>query len=198
MRILAFDHSVNASAVGVFDEVAEDKIQCVHSHVFRPKGSGIYRYIEIRDYIETRFEEFKPTFVIRELHHAMQYGAAKQLEVISGLIDVFAYDYGYLKDKAYAMVPVTMWKKFIVGKGNIKKDTAYLVHVNNAIRRCQHIKLPEKFESIDDNTADMICIAITGYCMKRMLEGKTIQTDAASSEYLTKSLHVPFEYGKIS
>jgi hypothetical protein len=197
MKILALDQSVTATAAVVLNVVGSH-LELGLQSVFRPKNSGIYRLSDIREWLVDFIRGYQPTFIVREMHHQLQYGAATQLHALSAVIDLAAHDHDYLSTHNYAIIPVTMWKKFLTGKGNLKKDTAYLVHLNNAIKRSRLLSLSPDFESVDDNCADAICLGVTGFAVKMLRDGQSIDAAPAAISILKKGLDTVFDYGKIA
>lgn len=196
MRIVALDQSLTATAAVMFELLPDDRIAVKEVKHFKPKNSGIYRLLSIQDWINDIINHYKPDLLCRELHNQVQFGAAKQLQSLGGMIDIIAYSNGLLDDKGYAMIPVTTWKKFITGKGNLKKDTAYLVHINRSLKASNLLHLPSMEDFVDDNIADAICIGITGYAAKKLASEQSLNVSKQSIIDLRKSLNVIFGYGE--
>jgi hypothetical protein len=197
MRVIAFDQSLTASAAVVLDDDESYRLRIVDEQFYRPKSSGIYRLAAFKSWATDLIASHNADLMVRELHNQIQYGAANQLQVAGGLLDMAAYNEGYLKHNRYVLLPVTTWKKFITGKGNLKKDTAYLMHINKAIESHKLFKPANNFELLDDNLADAICLGITGYALKMIASGIDLPIGEQSKKNLEKSLQVVFDYGKL-
>ena len=202
MRVLALDQSVTASAFSVLDTDADGRLTLTKCDVLRTKGSGIYRMMSWLEQVRDIVAQHKPDLLARELHHQIQYGAASQLQELAGLLDYVAYSspVSYIGNCAYAAVPVTTWKKYLTGKGNLKKDTAYLIHINNALAKNGILNNPNEVFT-DDNKADSIAIGITAYAMwlvKHDHSDKLAAISKLDDKVLSRSIEAVFNYGKKS
>lgn len=196
MRILAIDQSVTATAVVVLDEIKEARFRILNREVFQPKSTGVYRFVEIRDWLCAKARYEQPDMIVRELHTMRQFGAASQIQVVGGLIDMLAHDLFLLDDHKYAIMPVGTWKKFCLGKGNLKKDTAYMMHINKFIQSTRYLQVSPDFQVLDDNIGDAICIGVCGaICRRILLDEPAHITDATRHTALKKSLNTVFNYG---
>ena len=194
MRILAFDQSVTASAAVVLESVDSNRITPVAYLACKPKNTGIYRYLELKAWIEKVIKEKGCDLIAREMHHQMQHGAASQIQVVGGFIDIAAAS--HLPGDWYTIIPVTVWKKFLTGKGNLAKDTAYLMTLYKSLRSTPMFVPPATLEQTDDNIADALCIGITAYAAKRARDGNFDGITKDQAAVLKKNLDLMFDYGK--
>lgn len=199
MRILAFDQSVRACACVQLQVVRNndfDKVKIVVTNVLTSKSTGVYRLAQLRDFIDEQLK-FEPTLIVRELHNQRQFGAAGQLHMVSGLIDIAAYDAGVVAKGNYASIPVTVWKKFCFGKGNLKKDTAYMVHMNTFLSRTKYFVRPTAdYQVFDDNIGDALCLGITTLCAYNIRESRPAGiTDAKVYQNIKDNVPLIFDCG---
>ena len=194
MRIVAFDQSVTASAAVVLDSVDSNRIKPSAYLTCKPKSTGVYRYLELKEWIERVIKEKAPDLIAREMHNQIQFGAASQIQVVGGMIDIAART--HLHGDWYVIIPVTVWKKVLTGKGNLKKDTAYLIKIYEALRGSMLFESPLKFESMDDNIADAMCIGVVAYAAKRARDGNFSGLRSAEEVVIKKNLDMMFDYGK--
>lgn len=131
--------------------------------------------------------------VVREHHTANTYGAAQQLHGLASLLDVEAAAMGHLDDDSYLMVNMGTWKKFMLGRGNFKKDTSYMLHMNKAFEKFKRFHTPDPIA--DDNIGDAICIGLTAAAIVNYDEWEPeltkVQIDA-----LKKLRQSAFTYGE--
>lgn len=198
MRILAIDQSLTASAAAVMELGADGKMTIVCDEYYRPKSTGIHRIAGFKSWVNNIVLTHKPDLLVRELHHQIQYGAANQLQAAACIIDITAYNLGFISTQGYCIIPVTTWKKFITGKGNLKKDTAYLVHLNKALKNCSFFNTAKDNDYIDDNLVDAICLGLTGYAAKVLLSESSIDITKEQEKTLQKCLQTLFDYGKMA
>jgi len=199
MRIVSFDQSVRATAAVVLEEVADAKFRIIHQDVFCPKSTGIYRLSEIGAWLDQYVHEYHPDFLVRELHNQRQFGAAGQLQVIGGMIDLLAHRWPFVDSNSYAMITTGTWKKFCLGKGNLKKDTSYMIHINKFIQETKYLQVSTEYQVLDDNIGDAICMGVCGAIAKRILEDEPAHiSDSSKYVALKKCLPNMFEYGKTS
>jgi len=196
MRVLAIDQSMNATASVLMESNDDGKLTILSDDYYRPKCTGIYRLAGFKSWLNNTILTHKPDLLVRELHNQVQYGAASQLQAIGCILDIAAYNLGYMGTNNYCIIPVTTWKKFITGKGNLKKDTAYLVHINKWLKSCKFFDIAKDVEYIDDNLADAICLGLTGYAAKRIQSDESIKATKQSLTDLRKSLKTIFDYGE--
>lgn len=197
MRILSLDQSVTATAAVMLEEVDDAKFRITDQEVFKPKTTGVYRFIEIREWLTRKCNHEHPNMIVREQHTMRQFGAASQIQVIGGMIDMLAHDLRTLPENKYAIVPVGAWKKFCLGKGNLKKDTAYMMHINKFIQDTPYLEVSPDYQLLDDNIGDAVCMGITGViCRRILMELPAHIPDAAKFAALKKVLPSVFGYGK--
>lgn len=202
MKVLALDQSVTATAYSVFDTDDSGRLNLIECDSIKVRGTGIYRIMNWLREVEELVESRQADLLAREMHHQIQYGAASQLQELAGFLDYVAFNSanGYITGTNYAAVPVTTWKKYITGKGNLKKDTAYLVHINKALTKTGVMNNPNEV-FVDDNKADSIAIGVTAYAMWLLRHGKEQLLSSISNlddKVLPKSLETVFNYGKIA
>lgn len=200
MKVLALDQSVTATAYAVFETDANGRLNLLKCDAIKVKGTGIFRIMNWLSEVENLVEMTDADILAREQHHQIQYGAASQLQELAGFLDYVAFNSSrnYIGNGAYAAIPVTTWKKYLTGKGNLKKDTAYLIHINNALAKNGVMNNPNEVFT-DDNKADSIAIGITGYAMWMLKNGKSKELAAISKlddKVLARSLETVFNYGK--
>lgn len=126
---------------------------------------GKLRGIERLDFITSEICKFidsvsERIVVAREGYSFGSTGRATfSLGELGGCIDLRLYSQKPGDIVAYYTIPPTVIKKYCLGKGNIKKDSAYLLTVYNKIG----------VEFTDDNQADAYMIALTllGFLMGR-------------------------------
>ncbi|MAE81238.1 MAG: hypothetical protein CMB80_00775 [Flammeovirgaceae bacterium] len=197
MRILAFDQSVRATAAVILEEVSDGQLSVVGQSVGRIGGSGIYRMMRLKFWIDEVFRKNDPFMVVREMHNQRQFGAAAQLQVVGAIIDQAAYENEFLDDYRYAVIPPGTWKKFCLGKGNLKKDTAYMIHINRFIQNSSHLSALPQFQVLDDNIGDAICLGVCAYVARRIAKNEpALISDASRYNQLKKVLPTLFDYGE--
>ena len=196
MVILAFDQSVTATAAAVLDGYpGMQALTLRETYTHKSKGKGIHRMVRFKEYLESLVTKIGAHVLVREMHNQRTFGAASQLHGLATLMDYEAYRSGYLENGRYVIVPNTSWKKFCLGKGNFKKDTAYLMHMNKFFNSTPWLD-GTNHEVMDDNTADAICLGIYAH-VARMVEVEE-QIVPGLLKYQTESLAkaaVMFEYG---
>lgn len=200
MKVLAIDQSVTATAYSVFETDSAGRLTLTKCDAIKVKGTGIYRIMNWLHEVENLVATTQADLLAREQHHQIQYGAASQLQELAGFLDYIAFnsDPSYVCTNGYAAIPVTTWKKYLTGKGNLKKDTAYLIHINNAIAKNGILNNPNEVFT-DDNKADSIAIGVTAYAMWLLRNGRDKELAAISKlddKVLTRSLETVFNYGK--
>lgn len=193
MRVLAFDQSLTSTARVVLEE-SDGRLSLIEKSVFQPKTRGIRRIVDIRYWMFMSIEGWKPHLIVRELHNQRQFGAAAALQGLAALIDVMCDELEFLKEDRYAMITAGTWKKFCVGKGNLKKDTAYLIHLNKFIKNNPFLNVHADFSVTNDNIADAICLAITGWAARKLKTGEDIKISDMQKDTLQKAIPVMFEY----
>jgi len=116
------------------------------------------RLWEIYTHLSKLFSAAGPDIFVRELHNFSMSGNSNINHELNGIINLFAMTKLLDNDEKYFLIPPTAWKKFCVGKGNVAKDTAYLMKLNRFFS-----KFPwwDYGEIEDDNIADAIAIGIT-------------------------------------
>jgi Holliday junction resolvasome RuvABC endonuclease subunit len=198
---MAIDPSMTATGVVRFQTFLNDDallgLKYVRSVTFRPKSTGFYRMADIGEFIGEEINSFKPDILVRELHHMRQFGAAAAIQCINGCIDLMALKVGkdLFESRGYFVLSPSSWKKIVVGKGNLKKDTAYLMTLNQALRKFKRvIDLPESIE--DDNIADAICMGIAGFVGHLALRNATEFDHVKIDKAMVKVMENATEYGK--
>jgi len=194
MRVLAFDQSLTATAA-VLLNAHENCLSIEEQRITRPKSAGIYRMMELRAWMDSIIRRTHPEMVVRELHHMRQFGAAGALQSLTAVLDMLAYEGNFLSLSNYAMVAPGTWKKYCLGKGNLKKDTAYLMTLNGFFQRTPLLVEKDDLQVTDDNIADAICMGITGYFGRQAKFGRQIPGDKATINALTKASEKMFDYG---
>lgn len=201
MRIIGIDQSLKATAIAIFDAIegSVPGIRFVKSELFKPKSTGIYRLSDIDSWIRGEMlNHYQPDVLVREMHHMRQYGAAAYLHQVTTFIDLFTIDYDngrLLTDKSYFILSPSSWKKMITGKGNLKKDTAYLMTINKCISKIDWAHdVPGSID--DDNVADAICLAMSGYIAKLAVSGQPLPSNVGVDSNAMKTLMNACEYGK--
>jgi len=200
MRVLAFDQSLNHSAAVLLKSSESGLANLIieEQFVHRPKSTGIFRMIELRVWIEKIVEDYRPQTLIREMHNQRTYGAASGIHAINGFIDAVAFDRQFLERNSYFMIPPGVWKKLCLGKGNIAKDTAYLVHVNKFLSKNNWLEVHNEFTVLDDNIADAICLGITGHLFFRFMRGDDpMPLTKAQENIIKKNALAVMDYGKL-
>lgn len=191
--ILAFDQSVTSTAYALLGE-DNGKLKVMLYGTIVPKPTGIYRLIEIQTAINKIVAEKNASMIVREMHNQVQHGAASQIISVGAMIDIASFP--YLSEKMYAIITSGSWKKLIGVKGNLKKDTAYLIHINNALKKLSFYSHEREFTN--DNIADAVCLAIAGYAAHRYRNKLDIDLTASQVDVLEKSAESMFNYGKKS
>lgn len=197
MRILAFDQSLTATAAVLLETEAMETLAIREQWICRPKNSGIYRMMEIRGWMDSILRRASPDMMVREMHHMRQFGAAGALQGLSAVLDMLAYEQNYLELFKYAMIAPGTWKKFCTGKGNLKKDTSYLMTLNKFFKSTTMLFLKPDFEVDDDNIADAICMGITGYFGRQIKLNEQLSFSKAVVSTLSKATDKMFDYGSI-
>ena len=197
MRILALDQSLTATAGVLLETNSPDQLVLGDQYLCRPKGRGIYRMMEIRTWLDLIIGKCKPCLLVRELHSMRQFGAAGALQGLAAIMDMLAYENDYFTSSNYAMIGPGTWKKFCTGKGNLKKDTAYLMKLNKFFEETDWLLTEPGFEVANDNIADAICLGITGYFARQLKLGEEIPTTKPTATALSKTIDQIFDYGSI-
>ena len=195
MRVLSFDQSLTATAAVLLEENSPGVLVMGQQWMCRPKGKGIYRMMHIRAWMDSVVRECQPDMLVRELHHMRQFGAAGALQSLTAILDMIAYEGSFLEDYKYAMIAPGTWKKFCLGKGNFKKDTAYLMHLCKFFNATGFLLTEPCFEVDDDNLADAICMGITGYNARQLKKGQGTIAAKSALTALEKTTEKMFEYG---
>ena len=192
MRIISLDQSMRATAAVEMVVVEDGVLRIENQSICSPKSTGIFRLNAQRIWMQSIGIK-QDVLLARELHNMRQFGNAGEIHHIAALIDLCAYDYG-LVDGKYAKVSPSTWKKFITGKGSLKKDTAYMMHLNKALKKHPMIQFDE--DVADDNIADAISIGVTAYAALMMKDGKDLPVSSESTKALTNALEKMFQCGK--
>ena len=195
MRILSFDQSLTAAAAVLLNETSPGVLAVGEYFACHPSTTGIHRMMDLRVWIESCVRRSKPHMLVRELHHMRQFGAAAALQGLSVVLDMVAYEQSFLDNHHYAMIAPGTWKKFCTGKGNLKKDTAYMMHLNKFFSSTDLLITPEGDGILDDNTADAICLGITGYNARRIIGGEEVLATKTATKALENVVEKMFDYG---
>lgn len=174
-KVMAIDQSLKSSAVAILSEVSDTQLEIYHTDVpNHKKCSGIYRLADIEKWLNDELDKHKPDVLVREQHTMRQFGAASQLQAVGGIIDLIAYHRNYVRDSRYVIIGPGTWKKICLGKGNLKKDTAYMMYMNRFFKQTEWLKKQSEISMTDDNLADAICLGITGWHAYRLKNGKDV------------------------
>lgn len=193
-KVLAIDQSLTAMAAVSLLEAEPGKLRLTDQRVCRSKSTGIHRLGDLRQAFNNWIQD-RHSIWVREMHNMRQFGAASALHSLSGIIDLMALDQGMLDGDKYAIISPSTWKKFITGKGTLKKDTAYLMTLNRHLRAHPMLETDEAFEVDDDNVADAICMGVTAYaCLKVKLEQRLPVTETVRKQ-LKGVLDKMFDHG---
>lgn len=192
MRYLVFDQSCTASAAVVMQRTSQGFILSDFA-LHEPKKRGIDRLTMCQAWFKKMVDTHNPDVIVRELHNQKTFGAANQLHALGAFIDMIAYGGGYLDGCRYARVPVTTWKKYCLGRGNVAKDTGYLMKINKFIKETTLIHPASKAVVENDNIGDAICMGVTAYACREVVLGQPILGTAAQRDVLKKAA-VLFDY----
>jgi len=153
MKILAIDQSLTATGY-YFCNGNEEK-----TGVIRPKTKGVTRLLSIRTDIRDLYKRWSPEIIVMEGYSfgSRNTRATFSMGELGGVLKCDAV----LNDRPLYIVPPTVWKKYITGKGNLKKEQV-LLHV--------YKKYGITFE--DNNKCDAYCLGIFIMNYLRWLEGK--------------------------
>lgn len=194
MRVLAIDQSLKHTAAVTLESFDCDILTIDDVKTLETKSTGVWRIRQIYDWIRGVIVDQQADLLVREQHTMRQFGSAANLHMVTGLIDFLASDFEYLERKAYAIVTPGVWKKFILGKGNLKKDTAYLMTVNKKLKESLLVDIEDDIDN--DNVADAVCLGATGYFAHKILNGvDTINVPQGSETALAKQVESIFDYG---
>ena len=192
MKIFALDQSLTGTASFLIDFKSQDEAKVLDQKIFKTKLRGIYRLKHLKDEIEKYINSHEIDVFVRELHNFTQYGSSNGLHALNGLIDVIALEKRYLDTFDYMMISPTMWKKFCLGKGNVAKDTGYLLKIDSFVKK---LKWWDYGQIEDDNVADALCIAVTAFFVKSYSEGEMFENlTKLKQEVLKKAVKVCFNY----
>ena len=164
MQVLAFDQSVKSTVAVLLadNSTTPGPLELRSQWTHEPKGSGIYRMVGFKSWMESIVCNVKPDLFVREMHNQRTWGAASQLHGLAALMDYCAWEINFLDRQRYAIVPNTSWKKFCLSRGNFKKDTAYLIHMNRFFNSTILLD-GDTHNVLNDNVADAMCLGIYGY-----------------------------------
>ena len=193
MRVLSFDQSLTHSAAVVLEQNSPGVVVLGDEYELEPCTRGIPRVVEIYDWMNDLIEKVQPHLVAREMHHMRQYGAAGGLQAVAVSLDIIAHRRRLLRGD-YAVVSPSTWKKFCLGKGNLKKDTAYLMHINKFIATTGLLQVKPSYVVEDDNIADAICLGVCAYNAKLMMQGVELVATKTQQDGLAGSLKNMFEH----
>lgn len=152
MLILGIDQSLTATGVAVID-FKNGKSRVQSTETIKTKETGSPRLIEIRKKIATYLEDSMIKCVVRENYAFAAVGRATfSSGELGGVLNVLIHEKGFIEGKNYHIIHNTSWKKFLLGQGNLKKDTNYLMEI--------YKKLGIQFKS--DAESDAYCLAMMG------------------------------------
>lgn len=168
MKVIAIDQSLTASALCGLDDGKQFLLETIR-HDDSVKGAE--RIVRILDHVRTILTEHKPLiFAMEDYSGGANINTLIPLVELGGCIKLLAHELGYrpgreliMQGRSVLMVnsPQTM-KKFMLGEGNVKKDTSYLLKV--------HQRLKVAFD--DDNKADAYMHAQMVGLMYKVIRGE--------------------------
>ena len=115
MTILGIDQSLTSTGICIMNKEGEFNTLCI-----KPKMKGMERLMFIEKQIEQLLLKFKTDlYVVMEGYSYGSIGRTFELGELGGMIKMLLNKHGI----PYSIVPPTVWKKEIIGKGNANKDT---------------------------------------------------------------------------
>jgi len=139
MKILAIDQSLVSSGYVIIED---DKI--INKGTYKPKTKGVERLIDIRNKVIDLIDYCDVNFIVMEDYSYGSRGRATfSLGELGGVLKTEIKDTNYYP----YTVPIGLWKKYITGAGNTKKDMILM-------------KVYKKYghEFKDNNICDAFCI----------------------------------------
>jgi Holliday junction resolvasome RuvABC endonuclease subunit len=123
MRVLGIDQSLTGTGISIIDNDGIGESIC-HQEEIATKEKGTKRLFLIKSKIKEILKEYKPDYVCREDYAYGSKGRSVfNLGELGGVVDVLTYEHDYNIYK----IPIMTWKKCLLGKGNVAKDTKYLL-----------------------------------------------------------------------
>lgn len=152
MLILGLDPSLSGTGIALIDfKDGKSKIQAIET--VKTKNTGALRLIDIKKKISSYLEDPMIQAISKENYaFAAQGRATFSLGELGGIISVLACEKGFVQGKNFHVIHCTSWRKFLLGKGNLKKDTSYLMTMQKAFG----------ISFLDDNQSDAYCLAVMG------------------------------------
>lgn len=151
MLTIGIDQSLTSSGVCILDFNPLKKSAAIHCmETIKSPNKGVQRLVDIRKRVGNFLEDTSIEVFARENYaFSVQSRSTFSMGELGGVLDTLAYDRGFKASKNFYLIHNTTWKKFFLGKGNVKKDTNYLVTMNKRFG----------IEFKDDNCADAYAIA---------------------------------------
>lgn len=116
INLLAIDPSLTETGICIF------KNGKIHSEVIKPKTKDVARLSDISNHINCLIQDHCITHACIEGYAYSAIGRIVNLGELGGVIRLLLYDEGI----PFVVVPPTVIKKFITGKGNAKKELMLL------------------------------------------------------------------------
>ena len=149
MILFGVDQSLSGTGITILENDRENEFweanKIVHQEEIRTKTTGPQRLIFIRNRIRELIEEYKPDVIAREDYAMGAVGKVFNLGELGGVVDITVRELS----KPLYVIPIQAWKKLLFKKGNIAKDTSYLLK----------FKQVTEYEFETDNIADSYGIA---------------------------------------
>lgn len=167
MIYIGIDQSLSNTGICVLGKQTE-------LYAISPKSKGVERLKEIKESIFWLIMDImcdnpeEDIIVVREGYSYGSKGHLFELGELGGAIDLAIIEAVEFSSCEHGQcieytIPVTSWKKFIFGKGNVKKDTTYLLKVLK--------KTGREFDS--DDKADAYMIASCFKAWREITVGET-------------------------
>lgn len=174
MLILGVDQSLSGTGIALIDfKNGKSRIQATET--VKTKEIGIPRLIEIRKKVATYLEDTLIKAVVRENYAFAAKGRSTfSSGELGGILNVLIHEKGFIQGKNYHIIHNTSWKKFLLEKGNLKKDTNYLMEV--------YKKLGIQFSS--DNESDAYCLAMMGGFIHSIKTGEMKFSDLTDNQQI--------------
>lgn len=152
MLVLGIDQSLTATGIALID-FKNGKSRIQSTETVKTKEFGAQRLIDIRKKVATYLEDSMIKAVVRENYAFAATGRSTfSTGELGGVLNVLIHEKGFIEGKNYHIIHNTSWKKFLLGQGNLKKDTNYLMEV--------YKKLGIQFKT--DGESDAYCLAMMG------------------------------------
>ena len=166
IKILALDLSTKATGC-TFWEDGEFMSGGVLEVLSEP--NYFLRILELYHRIKSKIDKFNPDVIaIEDYAYSRHSASVTKLAELHGIVKKLVYDKGYRlgclsigSNKPLFLVPITSWKKFCLGKGNLKKDQVM-------------VKVLSKYgyEFDDNNIADSFCVGKFATSVMDYLDGQ--------------------------